>query len=102
MLPFEVLEFIGKIQRRQDRDIYRADRVAIRAKFPDAFVDSPGQRLHPFVVLVARDGEVLAHDFDVHAFHLTWTKIEYTLDDINITRRGRSRRSAPGFSRSGS
>jgi hypothetical protein len=69
MLPFEALEFIGKIQRRQDRDINRADRIAIGADALDAFVDGSRHGLNPIVATVARDGQVLAHDLDDNAFH---------------------------------
>src|SRR4029077_14729473 len=69
MLLFEALEFIGKIQRRQDRDINRADRIAICADALDAFVDGPRHGLNPIVASIARDGQVLAHDLDDNAFH---------------------------------
>src|ERR1700683_12061 len=71
MLPFEALEFIGKIQRRQDRDINRADRIAIFADALDAFVDGSRHGLNPIVAAVTGDGQVLAHDLHDNAFHIS-------------------------------
>src|SRR5260221_13809849 len=82
MLLFEVLEFIGKIQRRQDREIHRADRVAACAKFLDSFIDCARHGLHPLVVTIAGDREVLAHDFDAYALHHTPAEIENAPDRI--------------------
>jgi len=65
----ETFEFVGEIERRQDSEVDRIDRLAASADVPDFFVNCRSESFRPFVADITRDDQVLPHDLDVDAFH---------------------------------
>jgi len=69
MVPAQPLKLLGEIERSENREIGRIDRLAAGANCFDLFVNRRGQRSRPFVTAITGNDELLAHDFDVDTFH---------------------------------
>src|SRR5579875_3050476 len=73
MVSAQLLKFLGKLKRRQNRQIDRIYRLPAGANIPNLFVNRRRNRAHPLVVICARaaaEFQLLPHDFDVDAAHL--------------------------------
>jgi len=77
MLLPQAFEFVGEVERRQNRQIHRIGGLAAGANGSDPFVDRPGHIPHPVVVRIAGYDQVLAHDFDVDTFHWLLRLLEF-------------------------
>src|SRR5260370_6890460 len=65
----ETFEFVGEIERRQDSEVDRVDRLAASADVPDFLVNSRSDSFRPFFADITRDDQLFPHALYFDAFH---------------------------------
>ena len=69
MVPAQAFQLLGEIECGENCEISRINRLAVGTYRFNFFVNCRRQRARPFVTSVTGNGQLLAHDFDVDAFH---------------------------------
>src|SRR5258708_31168645 len=70
MVPAQALKFVSEIERRQNHQVHRVDRLAVGANSPAFFVNRRRKGLRPLVAAITGDNQILPHNLDIDASHL--------------------------------
>src|ERR1700683_568386 len=69
MVPAQALKLVGEIERRQNHQIDRINRLAAGTNCPNLLVDRRGEAARPVVAVIAGNDQIMPHDLDRDASH---------------------------------